>query len=565
MKSFSKSSFYSLLKASLISLIVNLFVDYVDSIVAGNMLGETAISSVAIVSSVYALIGFVSIFLGYGGGVLYQKYVGQFKVKEAHESFGTMFIVVVVTGILMCAVFCAFEDPILEFFGCSEQLLQETHEYFFGFKLVCLICPFYYLVYYLVYNDGDAKFIAFAAVVQLTVNLVFSIFLSANFGLKGISIATFLSYVISTSIICLHFLRKKNSVKIKFSFVPKHLAGSIKFGTCAALISLFYGLQKIILNKYFIVMFGEEVLPAVNVIFFTSSLMVLFQAIGLAITPLICIYYSENNEQGVKTVMGLAQRVSVVIGVSFTIVLFVGANFVPYLFGITSTNLFEMAVVGSRYSIIFAVCILFAYLYQQYYLLTGKFVLSVVIASVQGFVAQLMCIMIPGSIWGLDACWIGYGTYPLVTVIISVLITIIVYGIKGFPYYLNIHNKTKNFNLLLTKENLMETQFEIGEFIKPYCKNDILYNKIMLLIEETGMQIMEKNNKNVIVEYSVTIEDDNIRIIERDNGQIFDITDQDSKATSINTFVLSSMLEVYNNQSYIKSSGFNRSIYNFPL
>ncbi|MDO5329263.1 MAG: MATE family efflux transporter [Coriobacteriia bacterium] len=564
--SFSGHKFYRLFAAGTISLLVVILAESIDNIVAGNMINEQAISAVGIVSSIYTLICFVSVLIGSGGAIIYQQLIGKFKKEHAKEVFCTSLIASMFLGVLLMFAISFFENDLLLFFGCSDELFEYARQYYSYYKIIALIYPVYILIYNMVYNDGDALCTAIADVVQLLSNIIFSVLFCFRFGLEGISFATCIALMLSTGICITHFFKKKNSVKIKFGMKFSYLLSSIRYSFSEASIYLCTSVLLIASNKFIIVIFGEYYLPVFNVAMFVISLMAVCQGIAKAVTPFLCIYYSENNIDGLKHIMKKGHLVSLITGIIMTVLFYCFADYIPLWYGVSSENLVFLSAVAVRSTSTFIICVAFVYLYSQYYLVIGKIQLAVMFMVLSSLVAPLLFLIVPAITLSKDAVWYLFGGHILFAFIIAIIVIFVVYGRKNFPLLLK-DNKTisRNFNLLLNKESLMQTQKDIIVFLEDQNVKKKTIDKIALYVEEIGLSVLDKNDKPVIMEYSLIFEDKNILLIERDNGCLFDITDQDMQSVSLNTFVVSSLMSKNSSNQYIKSTGFNRSVYKFEL
>lgn len=74
------------------------------------------------------------------------------------------------------------------------------------------------------------------------------------------------------------------------------------------------------------------------------------------------------------------------------------------------------------------------------------------------------------------------------------------------------------------------------------------------------MLILEKNpNKKIWAECTLIVIDDSVKVILRDSGVIFDLTDEDAAVSSIRQYVVSNMLVVPDHKAYITTTGYNRN------
>ena len=67
----------------------------------------------------------------------------------------------------------------------------------------------------------------------------------------------------------------------------------------------------------------------------------------------------------------------------------------------------------------------------------------------------------------------------------------------------------------------------------------------------------------MIIEVSLLYDDDSVRLIFRDSGKIFDITDPDLEITSISSLLLNKLLSMKEEKDYIPTTGYNKNVLRF--
>ena len=89
--------------------------------------------------------------------------------------------------------------------------------------------------------------------------------------------------------------------------------------------------------------------------------------------------------------------------------------------------------------------------------------------------------------------------------------------------------------------------------------------KAGLFAEEISNVLYERNSqKDVLVEYSVTFDEDKAKLIIRDSGVIFDITDPDLEIKGLSSFVLNGLMNAQKEKDYIPTTGYNKNMIQFP-
>ena len=89
-------------------------------------------------------------------------------------------------------------------------------------------------------------------------------------------------------------------------------------------------------------------------------------------------------------------------------------------------------------------------------------------------------------------------------------------------------------------------------------------NRAALFVEEICLTILEKNKqskKPVLIELSLFFEADSVLIIERDSGELFDLTDPDLQIKGLSGFILSGLMEAHKEEkAYLVTTGYNRNM-----
>ena len=108
----------------------------------------------------------------------------------------------------------------------------------------------------------------------------------------------------------------------------------------------------------------------------------------------------------------------------------------------------------------------------------------------------------------------------------------------------------------------MDIQAKMIEGLKKESCSDIAIARASLIFEEIYMLVYNKNKgKTVYAECSISILDDKIKMILKDDGELFDITDSDINVDSLSSYVVSSMLSNINRKQYLMTLSYNRNVF----
>lgn len=344
----SKYKFRMMFTAATVSFTVSTVAGFLDNIVSGNFLGEAAISAVGLVAPIFTFVYFVATLFANGAANYYTEAVGEFNTKKAYEIFGTAIIASIALGILM-AIFLFFtEDIIIDSFGVGPEIASYCHQYFKFFIVLALIQPLDWLLFNIVYNDGDQNCTVVSDVFKVVSNIIFAVIFCQLMGVAGVSLARVISTVIAMIVLCCHFFRKRNSLKARFVFKLKYCPTIMKYSAVIAFGYLFTAILNVAMNLFVVYTFGEFYIPVVNVIMFVFNIITICSSNGTAITPFVCVYLSEKNMPGLKTIINDGLCIAIIEGIVITLMFLIGGDFVCVIYGISTPELVEMANASIR-------------------------------------------------------------------------------------------------------------------------------------------------------------------------------------------------------------------------
>lgn len=91
-------------------------------------------------------------------------------------------------------------------------------------------------------------------------------------------------------------------------------------------------------------------------------------------------------------------------------------------------------------------------------------------------------------------------------------------------------------------------------------------NRAGLFAEEIGLTVLDINKQSkdpILVELSLFFENDQVLIVERDSGVLFDLTDPDAPVKGLSGFLLSGLMETHKDKAYLVTTGYNRNMIRF--
>ena len=557
-KVFGVEKFKGLLLAGSFTVLANYFVRLSDSVVAGNMLGPDALAGINLVSPILAVTSFFSGLVSTGMATNYSLAMGRCDKLRARQFFMQALWMVLVFGGIFATLIGLGRGAFAAYMGASATISGYAVDYMsWAWVAVVPECLLGLLIM-LGYADGDAKLCTLAYAVNFVVNLVASVIaIRCGMGAAGCSFATVLADLAGIAVLSAHFFRKSNTFvpTPHFSLGDSWRIVAASFGDAAAF--LCDGLLFFFLNKYVIMNFGSGVLPVVGVAVALWGFLEFFNGIGVAIQPIVTVYYGERNMKSVRTVMIAAMKVAVLEGVVFMVVFGAFPDVVASLVGIREPELVRQSEIAIRCMCGGFVALAFAGLFNSYYMFVERAFLAGAVTFLCYLVMPVACVA-AGSLFGIEGVWAGMGAGPFAGLLMASAIIVPTAGFRMFPLLLprDRDAKTHVFNLRLTDEEIVETSRKVGEVPG-------VPMRAALMIEEVFMTVKDRNaGRTVLGEVTLDL-NDGVRLVLRDDGEIFDITDADLQISSLRTFLVASIMERQSGRLNLVTTGFNRNVFEF--
>jgi len=557
-KVFGVEKFKGLLLAGSFTVLANYFVRLSDSVVAGNLLGPDALAGINLVSPILAGVSFFSGLVSTGMATNYSLAMGRCERLRARQYFmQALWMVLIVGGVLSALIFLG-RDAFVSYMDASPDISGFASSYLvWVWPAVVLDCLMGLLIM-LGYADGDAKLCTTAYAVNFVVNCVASVVaIKCGMGAAGCSFATVTADVVSISVMACHFFRKSNSFAPvrHFSLVDSWRIMAASFGDAAAF--LCDGLLFFFLNKYVLMNFGSEVLPVVGVAIALWGFLEFFNGIGVAIQPIVTVYYGEGNMKSVRTVMNAAMKVAVLEGLGFMLFFGVFPELVAGMVGIREPELLRQSAVAIRCMCAGFVALAFAGLFNSYYMFIERAFLAGAVTFLCYLIMPVACVA-SGSLFGIEGVWAGLGLGPFAGLFVTSCIIVPIAGWRVFPLLLSRARdaKTHVFDLRLDADEIVETSRRVAEVPG-------VPMRASLMVEEVFMAVRDRNRgKKILGEVTLDL-NDGVRLILRDDGEIFDITDADQEISSLRTFLVASIMERQSGRLNLVTTGFNRNVFEF--
>ena len=534
-----------------------------DSVIAGAVVGSHAVAGITLVTPLYSLAAFFGSVFSLGVPIVYSTEMGKFNKKEADHAFGFGLLMALVVGVALFVLVSLFGDAYLRSSGPLAAVLEEARGYLFWMRFTILLLPMQMLIAAAVYSDGDETLSTVANGVQGLGNIVASILLSRHMGVRGIGLASFLFNVVALAILLLHFLKKSNSLRWNVFFSADMLKKVVRYSIIDSSSYLFLAALTAVLNAFVSACFGADYLIVVSVIALCREMQMVFDGIGEAITPLLSVYLGEGSLCGIASLYRLASKTAILEGLLVTLALLLLAPLFPGILGIAGPEMAACVIGEIRLVALGSVFVSLLYLLTSYYLVIERIGLGLMASALRDVVLSALLSVALGRMLGLTGMFLGLALAPAGAFVLLWLYITRRYGREAWPLFLSTLGSTPSFlyDLSTKPEQIIDLQKKVETLLteKGYAHRTI--GRVKLLIEEVYMLIREKNGgKAVLSECSVLLKEDGIQIIIKDDGVLFDISEEDVTVTSLVSLMVSGYMEkLGQNKRHLTTISFNRS------
>ena len=563
---FGVIKFRSLLAVASMAMLIEYLMGLSDNVIAGHILGETALSGLNLLQSPMNLVSFVACLLGTGTAICFSLETGRFDRKRADEMFSQGFWSALVLGGLMIPTFILGRDAFLGMFGAGDEVLGYAVPYWNWFVPCVLLEPLAVLMASSVYADGDARLCFWSYVAQLCSNFESSFVLCRCFGIAGCAMGTVVGNITAIVVLSCHFMRKANTLRLVPHFLFRDLSRICRSSFGDASVRLCWAGLFVLLNSFVIAHFGAGMLPVLTVVLTVIGFSEAFNGVSNAAQPIVGVYLGERNAVGVRIVMRAAELVSILEGLAVSAILIIFPSLVVKLVGIDDPEIVPAAYTAIRLVSVGVVFTAIVLLFNSYYLFIEREALACCLTILANLGAPVALYPVMGLAFGANGVWLALGLAPVLTVVVFGGYLLAKYGRAMFPLLLVKGREAKLhiYDLVLDDRQIVATSASVADTLRKAGVSDSVAMRVSLMVEEVFMAVKERNAGKVVHgEATLDLNDAMVTLILRDDGEVFDITDADAQITSLRTFLVASVMEAQPSKLNLTTTGYNRNVFKF--
>jgi putative MATE family efflux protein len=399
----------------------------VDSIFIGHGVGSMALAALGITFPFMNIGAAFGAAVGVGGSTLMSLRLGQRQYNKANNVLGNMVALNIITGLLVGIVSIIFLDPILRFFGASDQTLPHAHEYMFILLLGNVITHLYLGLNAALRSASKPREAMIATIVTVVLNTILDpIFIwPLHMGIKGAAIATILAQAVVLCWQLWQFSRKRELLHFEWRFLKPAKAivkDIVSIGVSPFAMQITGCVVAIFMNNALMKYGGDLAVGAYSIanrlgfIFF-----MVIMGICQGFQPIAGYNYGARNMDRVKQVLRLTITASVI---AMTVGWIIG-ELLPgpctRLFT-DDKDLITISIRGIRINMIAFPLIGYQAVATNFFQTIGKVRISIFMSLSRQLIFLLPMLLLFSSVWGLDGVWASLPASDLAAFVVAVII-----------------------------------------------------------------------------------------------------------------------------------------------
>ena len=184
---------------AIIAMTASSLYNMVDSIFIGHGVGTMAISGLALTFPLMNLAAAFGSLVGVGAATLISVKLGQKDYDTAQRVLGNVFVLNILLGVAFTVIVMAFLDPILYFFGGSDETVGYARDYMYIILLGNTITHLYLGLNAVLRSSGHPQKAMYATIATVIINTILDpgFIYGFGWGIRGAAIATIVAQIIS--------------------------------------------------------------------------------------------------------------------------------------------------------------------------------------------------------------------------------------------------------------------------------------------------------------------------------------------------------------------------------
>lgn len=398
----------------------------IDRVFIGQMVGSEAIAGLAITFPFMNLTGAFGAAVGVGASTAISVKLGQRDYETAENILGNTVTLNLIVGLGVGLICLLFLDPILRFFGASDQTIPYARSFMQIILAGNVVSHMYFGMNAVLRAASKPKMAMYATMFTVACNIVLDMIFIWwwHWGIRGAAFATMISQALALcwqmSLFCnqkelLHL--KRGIYRLKSSLVKNIIGIGISpflMNTCACIIVIF-------MNNQFVRYGGDMAVGAYGIANSIAMIFVMFvMGINQGMQPIAGYNYGAQQTDRLLRVV----KLSIIAATCIMTTGWLVAMLFPYQCArmfTTDPELIQKAMVGLRIVMLFFPIIGFQMVTTNFFQCIGKVKISIFLSLSRQLLFLLPVLTVLPLFWGIKGVWAALPASDLCAVIVAAI------------------------------------------------------------------------------------------------------------------------------------------------
>lgn len=412
---------------AIIAMTASSLYNIIDRVVIGQVVGPMAISGLAITFPFMNLSGAFGAAVGVGASTAISVKLGQHDYHTAVNLLGNTVTLNLIVGFALAVICLWLLDPILYFFGASEQTIPYARDFMQVIMAGTMITHMYFGMNAALRAAGKPRQAMYATIFTVVMNiiLVLIFIMWLGWGIRGAALATIISQATAMIYQLKLFTNKKEILHFKRgiyrlkSTLVKNIVGigisPFLMNACACIIVIF-------MNNQFVKYGGDLTVGSYGIANAIGTMFVMFiMGVNQGMQPIAGYNYGSQQIDRLMEVL----KLSIITATCIMTVGWLIAMFLPYYCArmfTTDATLIAMSIHAIRINMLLFPIIGFQMVVTNFFQCIGKVQISIFLSLSRQLLFLLPLLAILPLFWGVDGVWYSLPASDLTAAIVAAII-----------------------------------------------------------------------------------------------------------------------------------------------
>ena len=409
---------------AMIAMTASSLYNIIDRAFIGQVVGPEAIAGLGVTFPFMNLSAAFGAAVGVGSSTSISVKLGQKDYRTAQQLLGNTVTLNLIIGMAFAVVCLLFLNPILRFFGASDQTLPYAREFMEVILCGNVITHMYFGMNAVLRAASKPRHAMYATIFTVAMNILLDVVFIWwwGWGIRGAAFATLISQTLAMTWQMWLFSNKKELLhlqrgiyRLKSTLVKNIIGIGISpflMNACACIIVIF-------MNNQFVRYGGDMAVGAYSIANSIGMMFVMFvMGVNQGMQPIAGYNYGARQNDRLMRVL----KLSIIAATGIMTLGWLIAMFLPYscarLFT-TDGTLISMAADGIRINMLLFPLIGFQMVITNFFQYIGKVKISIFLSLSRQLLFLLPMLLLLPMIWGLKGVWAALPASDLISAVVA--------------------------------------------------------------------------------------------------------------------------------------------------